>query len=139
MKRQIKKLHVDSEDLTQQRRRLTQSDDNVLSQEFTAGASGYVEDAGVIESGSDITKWLKRLLEKPQNDPVTSLRSLRILSKHVQLLFVKEWREENLQSPSKNHSGKYALRLILQDLRKDFSRPDDWFKGKCKKDERKKN
>ena len=83
---------MDSEDLTQQRRRLTQSDDNVLSQEFTAGASGYVEDAGVIESGSDITKWLKRLLEKPQNDPVTSLRSLRILSKHVQLLFVKEWR-----------------------------------------------
>ena len=56
MKRQIKKLHVNSEDLTQQRRRLTQSDDNVLSQEFTAGASGYLEDAGVIESGSDITE-----------------------------------------------------------------------------------
>ena len=29
---------------------MTQSDDNVLLQEFTAGASGYVEDTGVTES-----------------------------------------------------------------------------------------
>ena len=55
---------------------MTQSDDNVLLQELTAGASGYVEDTGVneSESKSDITKWLKRLLKNPKNDPVPSLR-----------------------------------------------------------------
>ena len=39
---------------------MTQSDDNGLLQEFTAGASGYVEDASVIETESEsgITKWL---------------------------------------------------------------------------------
>ena len=44
-----------------------QSDDNVLHQKFTAGTSGYVEDAGLIESESesDITKRLKLLLKNP--------------------------------------------------------------------------
>ena len=58
---------------------VTQSDDNVLLQEFTARASGYFEDTGVTESESDITKRLKLTL------------NIRILSKQVQLLFVKEW------------------------------------------------
>ena len=45
---------------------LLMSDDNVLLQEFTTRASGYVEDAGVIESESesDITKRL--LLKNPK-------------------------------------------------------------------------
>ena len=47
---------------------MTQSDDNVLLQEFAAAASGYVEDTGVIESESetDIMKQLKLLLKNPQ-------------------------------------------------------------------------
>ena len=56
---------------------MTQSDDNVLLQEFTPGVSGYVEDAGVIEnwSESDVTIRLKQLLKKPQNHPIPSLQS----------------------------------------------------------------
>ena len=93
---------------------------NVLLQEITIGASGYVEDAGVIESEceSDVTKRLKQLLKNPKNDPVPSLPSantLRLkqetqeitkamssitlndisdfknLIKADELLFVKEW------------------------------------------------
>ena len=52
---------------------VTQSDDNVLHQKFTAGTNGYIEDAGLIESESDITKRLKLLLKTPQNDPIPSL------------------------------------------------------------------
>ena len=52
---------------------VTQSDDNVLHQKFTAGTSDYVEDAGLSESESDITKRLKLLLKTPQNDPIPSL------------------------------------------------------------------
>ena len=48
---QIKKLHVDSEteelDIAEEEV-VTQSYENVLLQEFTDGAGGYVEDAGVI-------------------------------------------------------------------------------------------
>ena len=46
---------------------MTQSDD-VLLQEFTAGGSGYVEDADAVEreSESDITKRLKLLLKNPK-------------------------------------------------------------------------
>ena len=55
---------------------MTQSDDALL-QEFTAGASAYVEDAGVIESESEsesnITKRQKLLLKTPKNDPIPSL------------------------------------------------------------------
>ena len=56
---------------------VTQSDDNVLLQEFAAVACSYVEDAGVIqsESESDPTKWLKQVLKSSKNDPIPSLRS----------------------------------------------------------------
>ena len=54
---------------------MTQSEDNVLLQEFTAGASGCVEDTCVTESASDITKRRKLLLKNPKNDPIPSLRS----------------------------------------------------------------
>ena len=83
LKRQIKKLHVGS--VGSERGELdpaeeeivTQSDYNVLLQEFTAGASGYVEETGVIESEieSDITKRLKLLLKNSKTNPIPSLRS----------------------------------------------------------------
>ena len=80
LKRQIKQLHVDSVEcetgeLDRSDEVVTQSDDNVLLQEFTAGASGCVEDTRVSESASDITKRLKLLLKNPKNDPIPSLRS----------------------------------------------------------------
>ena len=70
-------LKVKQENLTQRRRRLvvTQPDDNVLLQEFTARGSGYIEDTSVIENESDITKRLNLLVKKPQNDSIPSLRS----------------------------------------------------------------
>ena len=75
LKRQIKLLHVDSVECEtgkldrSDEKVVTQSDDNVLLQEFTAGASGCVEDTRVSESASDITKRLKLLLKNPKNDP----------------------------------------------------------------------
>ena len=83
LKRHIKQLHVDSVDCeTGELDRadeevVTQSDDNVLLQEFTVGASDYLEDTGVIESKSksDITKRQKLLLKTPQKNSVSSLRS----------------------------------------------------------------
>ena len=53
--------------------------DNVLLQEFPAGARDCFEVTGVSESASDITKRLKLLLKNPQNDPVPSLRFANIL------------------------------------------------------------
>ena len=83
LKRQIKKLHVDivesetGELDAVEEGVVTQSDNNVLLQEFTAGASGYVEDTCAIESEieNDITKRLKLLLKPPKSDPVSSLQS----------------------------------------------------------------
>ena len=81
LKRQIKQLHVDSVECEtgeldrSDEEVVTQSDDNVLLQEFTAGASGCVEDTHVSESASDIRKRLKLLLKNPKNDPIPSLRS----------------------------------------------------------------
>ena len=56
---------------------VTQSDDNALSQEVKAAASGYVQDNGVIESESesDITKRLKLLLKNTRIDLMPSLQS----------------------------------------------------------------
>ena len=59
LKRQIKQLHVDSVECETgeldraDEKVVTQSDDNVLLQEFTTAASSYVEGTGVIESESD--------------------------------------------------------------------------------------
>ena len=81
LKRQIKQLHVDSVECETGKldrpdeKVVTQSDDNVLLQEFTAGASGCVEDTHVSESASDVKKRLKLLLKNPKNDPISSLRS----------------------------------------------------------------
>ena len=81
LKKQIKQLHVDTVECetTELDRSdeevVAQSDDNVLLQEFTAGASGCVEATHVSESASDIRKRLKLLLKNPKNDPIPSLRS----------------------------------------------------------------
>ena len=83
LKRQIKQLHVDSVEC--ETRELDRADkevvtqDNVLLQEFPAGARDCFEVTGVSESASDITKRLKLLLKNPQNDPVPSLRFANIL------------------------------------------------------------
>ena len=75
LKRQIKLLHVDSVECEtgkldrSDKKVVTKSDDNVLLQKFTAGASGCVEDTRVSKSVSDITKRLKLLLKNPKNDP----------------------------------------------------------------------
>ena len=66
LKRQNKQLHVDIVEVetgeidAAEKEVVTQSDDNILPQEFTDGASSYLEDAGVIqsESESDTTKRL---------------------------------------------------------------------------------
>ena len=84
MKRQIRRLNVDNvesetgEPDAAERVVVSNSDDNVLLQEFTAKTSGYVENNDVIESESesDITKRLKLLLKAPQNDSIPSLPSV---------------------------------------------------------------
>ena len=84
MKRQIRRLNVDNvesetgEPDAAERVVVSNSDDNVLLQEFTAKTSSYVENTDVIESESesDITKRLKLLLKAPQNDSIPSLPSV---------------------------------------------------------------
>ena len=81
LKRRIRKLHVDSvesetvEPDAEKEEVVTQPYDNVLLQEFTARASGYIEDTDVIGSESDITKRLKLPLKSPPKNPFPSLRS----------------------------------------------------------------
>ena len=82
LKRQIKQLHVDNVDVEAGELEAVEEEvvtrpDNVLLKKVTAGASGYVEDTGVIESGSEnvITKRLKLLLKNQKNDPIPSMRS----------------------------------------------------------------
>ena len=81
LKRRIRKLHVDSvesetvEPDAEKEEVVTQPYDNVLLQEFTARASGYIEDTDVIGSESDIIKRLKLPLKSPPKNPVPSLRS----------------------------------------------------------------
>ena len=79
LKRQIKKLHVDSVECESgeldraDEEVVTQSDDNLLLQEFTAGAIGCVEDTRVSEGASDMKKRLKLLLKNEKNEPIPSL------------------------------------------------------------------
>ena len=115
-----------------------------MLQEFTVGASDYLEDTGVIESKSksDITKRQKLLLKNPKNNSVPSLRSanafrlkqekeevtkamssitLNDLSdfknfiKRGAISVCERMGTKNKKSASRNHSGKDALREILQD------------------------
>ena len=63
---------------------VTQSNDNVLLQEFAVIPSDYVEDTGAIESEGDITKQLNLLLKSSQNDPIPSLRSADVFQSNFQ-------------------------------------------------------
>ena len=89
-KRQMRRLHVDSvrsqtgEPDTAEEEAVTQSNDNVLLQEFAVIPSDYVEDTGAIESEGDITKQLKLLLKSSQNDPIPSLRSADVFQSNFQ-------------------------------------------------------
>ena len=82
LKRQIKQLHVESVGCGS--REFDRADeevvtqDNVLLEEFTAGASGCFQDTSVSESASDITKRLKQLLKNPKKDPILSRRSANV-------------------------------------------------------------
>ena len=97
-KKQIKKLHEDSVKSETGKLHetgeevMTQSDD-VLLHEFTAGTSGYVEDAGVIESDteSDITKRLNLLHKNPINATIPSLQSGDAL--------LMKWETEEVDKP----------------------------------------
>ena len=173
LKKQIKQLHVESVEVETGKldraedEVITQSHNNVLLQEFTAGASGYVEDTGVIESESesDIKKRLKLLLKNPKNDPIPSLRSAEALR------LKREKEEVNKAMPSitlvdisdsknliklgvtavcegvgirksvKPQQERFWKRRIKSDIarwREDLSRLDDWYKGTWKKDKNQK-
>ena len=86
----MRRLHVDSvrsqtgEPDTAEEEAGTQSNDNVLLQEFAVIPSDYVEDTGAIESEGDITKQLNLLLKSSQNDPIPSLRSADVFQSNFQ-------------------------------------------------------
>ena len=169
LKRQIKKLHgdnVESEtgELDEAEEEfVTQSDDNVLLQELTAGASGNVEDTGVneSESKSDITKWLKRLLKNPKNDPIPSLRfadtfrlkqetkamssitlndisDFKNLIKAGVTIICERMRIRKSAKPQQEPIWKRRTENDIAKLRKGLSHLDTWFKGKWEKEKKKK-
>ena len=165
LKRQIKQLHVDSVECEtgeldrSDEEVVTQSDDNVLLQEFTAGASGCVEDTRVSESASDITKRLKLLLKNPKNDPIPSLRSanafrlkqeieevtkamssiaLNDISDFKNLIkagAISVCERMGIRKSVKPQQEPFWKRHIESDItrvKKDLSRQDDWLKVKWK-------
>ena len=165
LKRQIKLLHVDSVECEtgkldrSDEKVVTQSDDNVLLQEFTAGASGCVEDTRVSESASDITKRLKLLLKNPKNDPIPSLRSanafrlkqeieevtkamssiaLNDISDFKNLIkagAISVCERMGIRKSVKPQQEPFWKRHIESDItrvKKDLSRQDDWLKVKWK-------
>ena len=169
LKRQIKLLHVDSVECEtgkldrSDEKVVTQSDDNVLLQEFTAGASGCVEDTRVSESANDITKRLKLLLKNPKNDPIPSLRSanafrlkqeteevtkamssitLNDISDFKNLIkagAISVCERMGIRKSVKPQQEPFWKRRIESDiarLRKDLSRQNDWLQGKWKKDKK---
>ena len=144
-----------------------QSADNVLLQEVIARASGYVEDIGVIESESEsgITKRLKELLKNPKNDPILSLRpadALRLKQETEEVNKATPSITLNNTSDFKNlikaganivcerlgirksvklQQEQFQKRSIESDiarLKKDLIHLDDWFKGKWKRDKKRK-
>ena len=169
LKRQIKQFHMDSVECeTAELDRsdedvVTQSDDNVFLQEFTAGASGCVEDTPVRESASDVRKRLKLLLKNPKNDPIPSLRSanafrlkqeIEEVTKAMSSIALNDISDfKNLikagaisvcekmgiiksVKPQQEPFWKRRIESDIARLRKDLSRQDDWLKGKRQKDKK---
>ena len=165
LKRQIKQLHVDSVECETGKldrpdeEVVTQSDDNVLLQEFTAGASGCVEDTHVSESASDIRKRLKLLLKNPKNDPIPSLRSanafrlkqeIEEVTKAMSSIALNDISDfKNLikagaisvcermgirksVKPQQQPFWKRYIESGITRVKKDLSRQDGWLKGKWK-------
>ena len=74
---------------------MTQSDDNVLLQKFTARVSYYVEDTGVTETDSGTTKGLKLLLKNSQRDPsLQSFDAFQLKQEEPKLKTKKEKKKE---------------------------------------------
>ena len=141
---------------------VTQSDDNVFLQEFTAGASGCAEDTPVRESASDIRKRLKLLLKNPKNDPIPSLRSANAFRLKQETEVTKAMSSITLNDisdfknlikagaisvcekmgiiksvkPQQEPFWKRRIESDIARLRKDLSRQDDWLKGKRQKDKK---
>ena len=164
LKRQIKLLHVDSVECEtgkldrSEEKVVTQSDDNVLLQEFTAGASGCVEDTRVSESANDITKRLKLLLKNPKNDPIPSLRSANAFRLKQETEVTKAMSSITLNDisdfknlikagaisvcermgirksvkPQQEPFWKRHIESDITRVKKDLSRQDDWLKVKWK-------
>ena len=129
-----------------------------MLQEFTVGASDYLEDTGVIESKSksDITKRQKLLLKNPKNNSVPSLRSANAFRlkqekeevtkamssitfndlsdfknfiKTGAISVLKEWGQK-IKRLQQEPFWKRRTESDIARLRKDLSRQDDWLKGK---------
>ena len=169
LKRQIKLLHVDSVECEtgkldrSEEKVVTQSDDNVLLQEFTAGAIGCVEDTRVSEGASDMKKRLKLLLKNPKNEPIPSLQSANAfrlkqeteeVSKTMSSITLNDisdfknlikagaisvCEKMGIIKPVKPQQEPFWKRHIESDiarLRKDLSHQDDWLQGKWEKDKK---
>ena len=143
---------------------VTPSDNNVSLQEFTAGASGYVEYTGVIkgESESNIMKRLKIFLKRQKkSDAIPSLRSADAFllkqkteefNKGLSSISLNDIRDfKNLLKAgattvcermgirksvkSKQEPlSKIRIESDIARLSKESSRLDGWRKGKWKKD-----
>ena len=128
-----------------------------MLQEFTAGASGCVEDTCVSESVNDITKRLKLLLKNPKNDPIPSLRSTNAFRlKHeieevtkamysialndisgfknlIQASAISVCEKMGIIKSVKSQQEPFWKRPIESDVarsREDLSRQNDWLQGK---------
>ena len=128
-----------------------------MLQEFTAGASGCVEDTRVGESASDITKRLKLLLKNQKNNPIPSLRSanafrlkqeteevtkamssitlndisdFKNLIKAGAISVCERMRIRKSVKPQQETFWKRHIESDIARLRKDLSRQDDWLNGK---------
>ena len=131
-----------------------------MLQEFTAVASGCVEDTRVSESASDITKRLKLLLKTPKDDSIPSLRSanpfrlkqeIEEVTKAMSSIVLNDISDfKNLikaraisvcekmgiiksVKPQQEPSWKRLIESDIARLRKDLSRQDDWLQGRWKK------
>ena len=165
LKRQIKELHVDSVECESgeldraDEEVVTQSDDNLLLQEFTAGAIGCVEDTRVSEGASDMKKRLKLLLKNPKNEPIPSLQSANAfrlkqeteeVSKTMSSITLNDISDfKNLikagaisvcermgirksVKPQQQPFWKRYIESGITRVKKDLSRQDGWLKGKWK-------
>ena len=124
-----------------------------MLQEFTAGASGCVEDTRVSESASDITKRLKLLLKNPKNDPnafqlkqetkevtkamssitFSDISDFKNLIKTGAISVCERMGIRKSVKPQQEPFWKRRIESDIARLRKDLSRQDDRLQGSWKK------